>query len=388
MVRDAAGTLPLWIFVIWLATAQSVSAQGASSERPSQGDCSAEGVKGFELFRGPAPQIRTKFLVKPDVGARGAEIRSSFIYSQILLFFAVEELFKSSLRQCPLDWGRVDTESLELKFSLSRIGYVGANSERKCSLNRCADALSELLQSAAIDRLRFRDLTETIAEKARRNGSVDLKNPSLAALLAAEEAFRHIYPPGSRERLLLDVSGSGYESANFYNSANFEEFAAWLTIQQDALRRLSGTASPTAATPSASSADDDCAPSAHVDVEGLKIDHHAWGHRSIILIKNVYTNRAGEFGRFETAALRALCGPTGSGPRELGDFPWSEMASRIQCTYGQVNRDDWTVLYAKQNPPSVAEMPRYAQSVAKALEGDKCTHSGARVLLVDFLQQQ
>jgi hypothetical protein len=378
IVHDLSGRAALWIFIVWLTAAQSVSAQSVSPEKPGQTDCSADEVKGFEWLPGPAPEMRTNFLLKPKPDAESTEIKTHVIYSRILETYAIMQLYSSS-RQCFL-YAAVDTASLDIKFNLSFVG--GSESSRECLLHHCARALSELLQSAAIDGPTFATIIDAIVKDFHRNESADLRFPSLAAELAASEAFRHFYSPGSKERAILDTT------AEDYANTGFDQFSAWFASQQSALRGSFGTAPPDQPLPGPSvpSENDDCALGASISVGELTIDHHGWGYRTILLIENGYKT-AGLAG-IESSKLRALCAEDRSDSASFGEFPWSEMIGRIQCVFQQENRDRWLILYSRQDRQAAAEMRRYARGVASALQADMCVRRGTRLLVVNFVGQR
>ena len=267
----------------------------------------------------------------------------------------------------------VNPISLEMRFELWGSPSV--------SPAYCAHILSGILQSSVIDRSTFSDLINLILEVFRDQDSLDSKWARLAAEPAAKEAFRHIYPPGSKGRLFVD-------SPTDYASAEFDGFSSWFATQQNALRRLIAStspaeravASPPSRVPSTSAppVEDGCAPIADVRVQELKIDHHGWGHRSIIMIKNVYPDQAGWPYRTENAAVAALCDQdrTNSG----GDGP-------IQCMRLIVGRDRWLILSAA-DPRAGPDLWRYARAIGKALEDDKCADPSLQLLVIDFLQQR
>jgi hypothetical protein len=379
---SGASPLPPCIFIIWLATATLAPAQSLSPD--ASGQVGTERVVGFDQFFGPIPEIRTTFLSKPDVGADQAALKKQIVYSRILLDFVGKQLLRSPLRECTL----VPTEfyedaSLQLRFislgsaapSLAKglFGNAGPGTSFEPSLSHCTALLSELLQSAIIDKSTFFDLIRSNIEVMHRNDLLDFKNASSAARNAADEALRHIYLAGTGARLSLS-------SPEDYKSADFDAFDAWFARQKTSLRSMTASGSlPDRAILSAPSDEGTCLQIPHLGVEELNIDHHGWGHRAIIMIKNAYTYKPGWSTKIENPPLRDLCEPSST---NLGD--------RLRCQYRMVDRDRWLVVhgYGTHEPPTTVEMRRYARAIVNTLVESMCVDSGLKVLLVNFLEKR
>jgi hypothetical protein len=235
--------------------------------------------------------------------------------------------------------------------------------------------LSDSLQSKAIDRSEFTNLTRSIVRHSRPEDSTNIPTRLDRAVAAASEALRHVYQLGSMEQLLVAPSPEEIESVEF------EAFSEWLTAQRDGLRNSVLTASPSESPsgPSASSPVDNCAPARNVRVENLTVDHHGWGNQSIILLENGYGHEPGVPPRIENTALRNLC---------QGALHRNELNGRVACFHWAKSLTDagWLVMYATKDPP--VDLQRYAQAIAKSVEADGCLHPGLRLLVVNFSNQQ
>ena len=218
----------------------------------------------------------------------------------------------------------------DLHFHLA-LGPLGLKD--KCSLNQCARLLSDLIESAVVDENVFSNAIATMMEVSHEHETLDFKDPSRSADRAELEAYRHIYPAGTNEHIYAHLSPKDFLEARF------DQFTAWFKVQQNALRHLKrgrGPLShPLAPVSSPQTGAVDCAGVADVTVRGLNIDHHGWGHRSIIMIKNGY--KTDEASGIENLRLRAFCSPDQNGDDTLNATLWREMADRLRCFRGELN---------------------------------------------------
>jgi hypothetical protein len=334
-------------------------------------------IRGADRFQNiTVPRIVTRFMTKPDSSAGVEQIRRHVAYAKVLGSYVA----KKSSRQC--FFAHTLGASLDLVFEISRIGEGDRD---ECFVQRCAQQLSDLIESADIDKQSFANAIDALVQNYRASDSVGLTTPVLSTLYAALEAFRHIYPAGARERILVDVS------AEDYLSVGFDEFRVWLREQQSAMRDMKdGKARPidsrrAEARPAQSQT---CSASADAHVEELNIDHHGWGHRSIVMIN--YAVDQNEDHRINDPTLRAFCPPGEGRTAALDEQPWREMAGRVSCTFtGFDERSRWLVLSSREAPAHTrADMSRYAQAIARMLNADRCVHPELRVFVANFLRQR
>jgi hypothetical protein len=382
-IRRSAVASAVCLLPVSLAVSKTAWAQDAPPLAVAQDTCSFEESKAFERRSTPWNWIATKFIAKPDPNADGGQIRRHFIFSHILGKFAATTLYKSSFRRC--FFGHMLDASFDLYFELFTIGQ---NVHDECSLNRCARWLSDLLQSAVIDQQAFSTTVESIVEGIRRSDSPNPRYLRLGVRRATQEAYRHIYPAGTKERILVDLS-----SQDFLDSG-FDEFVAWFRNQQSALRgafdgrELTRRLPPSGQSiPMSQTEDGYCAASPDLSVQELNINNHGWGQRAIILINHAY-KRDGVAG-IGNSTLRAICHPNDKNLDPLDTWPWSEMAGQISCSRERLNRDRWLILFSKNELTETgANMRRYAQEIAETLRADRCVHPELRIFVVNFLQQR
>jgi hypothetical protein len=372
----AAGSV--WLLTISLGELNSATAQDASVVGAAGNACGLDKIKGFERRPVATHQVTANFIAKPDAGADVSEIKKYVSYLHVLAKFSSRQLYKSSSGRCA--FGANTDTSPNLHFELFSIGQ---NVHDECSLRRCARSLSDLIQTAIMDQGGFSQTIDALAAAIRRSDSVDFRYPWLAARNALQEVYRHIYPPGTRERILVDISSDDFLHMRF------DDFSAWFKTQQAALRDANDRPGPLAATsppPTAQTEDLPGGTTRDVDVEELSIDSHGWGHQSIILMDHAY-EREGIAG-IENATLRALCHPSGK-DTELDVEPWREMVGRLSCHREVLGRDRWLSLYSKKEPTATgAEMVRYAQAIAQVLRSDQRPYPGLRVIVAKFSRQK
>jgi hypothetical protein len=367
--------------IIVLAVLSSVSAQDAPADKVAGGTCSFEGNKAFARRPSPALEITAKFIAKPDTNADVRQMRMHFIFSRILGRYASTQIYSSSLRRCSF------TAELAASFDLHfELNSIGSTVHDECSLTRCAQWLSDLLESLVTDQTAFKNAADGIVKTYRSFDTAHLKNlRHLGMIRAAQESYRHIYRPGTQERIFVDLS------AEDFVDLGFEEFDAWFRSQQRALRAAGDRAdvprqpSPGASVSNGQTEDVHCAINRSISVEELNIDHHGWGQQSIILINHGF-KKYGLSG-ISNATLRALCPPHEKNSDGLDGQPWREMAGRISCSRDGLNRDRWLILFSNEEPVATsAEMRRYAVAIAQALKADQCVHPELRILLANFSQ--
>jgi hypothetical protein len=314
------------------------------------------------------------FFVKPAAEASDSEVKHYVEYLHVLAKFASRRLFKASSGHC--SFGASTDTSLNVIFELYNIGE---NVHDECSLNRCVRALSDLIESTPMNPDDFSKTIDELVTQTQRTDAVDFSYPGLAARNALQEVYRHIYSPGTRERVLVDIS------PNDFTNIHFGDFSAWIKEQQAALRNSQGKKDLSFASPAPSRMQTQDAPvtkAYDLQVEELSIDHHGWGHQSIILIDHAY-EREGIAG-IDNHTLRAVCHPNrNGGPLDL--TPWREMADRLACHREFIGRDKWLCLYSKKEPPATsAEMAHYAQAIVDLFKSDEHVPAGLRVIVAKF----
>jgi hypothetical protein len=342
--------------------------------------CSLEKNKAFDRLPVPTHRIVAKFLAKPAANADAEQIKRHLMYSAILAKHSSRQLHDSSLGRCT--FGSEVDASLEISFELFSLGR---NVHDECSFSKCAQWLSDVLQYSPIDARGFANAINSIAETRRKSDTYDLKYPSLAVQRAAQEAYRHIYSAGSRERILVDLSAEDFQAAKY------DDFAAWFAHQQAVLQTPGDSRDPSQLTDSVGSAPtadyEDCGTRHDVKVEQLDIDQQGWGHRSIILINHAF-ERDGIPG-IDNPTLRAFCHPRDSGHEGLDVGPWRDMAGRIWCTRERLNRDRWLILFSKTEPvPAAADMARFAEGIARTIAADRCISPELQIFVVNFTRQK
>lgn len=349
--------------------ANATIATGATSDM-----CSSSAVTGFERRSAARHQVIARFIARPSDSADAGEIRRFATNLQIFARLSHTRLYKTSSGQCSFG-GSMDT-SLNLTYELVSIGQ---NEHDECSFNRCVRALAKTIESAAVSQDDFAGTINGIVQAIRRSDSINFRYPGLAANNALQEVYRHIYLPGTRERTMVDIS------ADDFLKVRFEDFYRWFKIQQTALR--SGYIEPLSSFSSSSQTADISGSATHeIDVEELNIDHHGWGHRSIILLDHAF-EREGIDG-IENATLRTFCHPNGKST-EMKLEPWREMADRLSCHRDILGKDKWLGIFSKREPPATdADMMRYARAIAQLFESDDRPHVGLRIIVAKFLQQQ
>jgi len=326
--------------------------------------------------------ITAKFISKPAIDADLANLKPHLIYSRILGSALARQLSKTSKHRC--SFGAEVDPSFDLRFELYSIGN---NVHDDCSLNLCARSLSELMQSMDIDQRIFSNAVNYVLDADRRYTSFDFRrSPLLSALPAVSEVYRHIYPAGAIQRIARDTS-----EHDFLN-VSFEEFVAWFKQQQSRLSDIEQGRgeSPRDARPfstlPAHPGESKCTQARDVDVQELRINHHGWGHRSLILVKNGFTTAG--IGENENATLREFCQANNQGhPERLGASPWSEMAGKIRCFRQQLLGGDWwLILYSSQQPllASVNMLP-FAHRIAGTLSQNSCADADSRLFVADFI---
>jgi hypothetical protein len=356
----------------------SVRAQDVPPETRSDISCnSLPNNRALGLWTNPSrvPRIVTSFIGAPSADAGTTQIKRHILYSNIFGLF----VSKRSSGQCFL-WYAMDS-SLVPSFEISRAGSGGPNA---CFQQRCTQSLSQLLDSMVLDRQAFTGLIDGLVRDIRSSDSINLSSPALSMMHAAGEAFRHIYPPGTREHILLSLS------AEDYLAVQFDEFSAWLTEKQNAFRSIRDGKEPPV-----NSSDNEpplaeaktCLPGLNIPIEMVDIDHHGWGHRSLIMIKSAFRGD-GLFG-IENAGLRAFC-PPGEQSDVLKTFPWRDMIGRISCSRRRMSdQERWLTLFSKQEPSAtVTDMARHAHGIAETLTAERCVDPGLRILVINFLLQR
>jgi hypothetical protein len=370
----------LCFMVSFLGAPNIASGQEPRAGKEPRASCSFEENKGFERRMSPTREITAKFIVKPEANADVKQMRMHYVFSRILGRYASRQLYSSSLRRCSFSSEIAGT--FDLYFELHSIG---TNVHDECSLARCAQWLSELIEKMDIDQGEFRNAIDAIAKSQSRFESGYVRNPRLGVDRAVQEAYRHIYRPGTQERTLADLS------AEDFADTKYDEFVAWFRSQQRVLRSakdgnaLPGQSSPGASTYVSQDHDSGCRANSNVNVEDLNIDAHGWGQRSMIFVNHGFKTNG--IAGITNATLRALCPPYEKAPGVLDSQPWQEMASRISCSRDQMNRDRWLILFFKEAPPATsAQMRRYAHAIAQTLAVDHCVHPELRVIVVNFSQ--
>jgi hypothetical protein len=371
--------LLLWICFSPIVCADTALSQGVPDGASGGGTCSFEENRAFVRRSTSTIEITAKFIARPSPDADDKQIRTRFTYLRVLGLIMAVRLTEIS-QACWLV--PAVNATTDLHFQLA-IGPLGLKNE--CNLNQCARLLSDLIESAIIDEKAFSNAISTMVEVSHERESLDLKDPIRSAGQAVLEAYRHIYPAGTNEHIYADLS------AKEFLETRFDQFSAWFKVQQNALRHVKdgrGQLSPPR--PPVSSPQTgavDCASAVDAIVRELNIDHHGWGHRSIIMIRNGYkTNGAAGI---ENVTLRAFCLPDQNGDDGLSAPLWREMAGRLRCFRREWNQDRWLIFSSKKEPAETnAEMWRYAQGIAQALKMDACVNPASHVLVVTFLPQR
>jgi hypothetical protein len=233
-----------------------------------------------------------------------------------------------------------------------------------------------------IDHRTLSNATNFILEADRKYTSFEFsQSPLLSAWPAVSEAYRHIYPVGAIQHIARDIS------EHDFLAVNFEEFVNWFKQQQGRLRNFDQERRelPEPGLLPARPRDLNCSQRNGPDVEELKIPHHGWGHRALILIKNGFQT-PGAAG-IQNATLKEFCQANNEGhPERLDGSPWHEMAGRIRC-FRQVllGGDRWLILYATREPVQTgAEMLHFAHRIARTLSQDACVDPDIRLFAADF----
>jgi hypothetical protein len=201
----------------------TAAGQGLTETFP-RGICEFQ-VKGFERVPSGMHWITAKFISKPAIDADPTNLKTYIIYSRLLGSALTRQLSKTSKHRC--SFGAEVDPSLDLRFELYSIGNKVHD---ECSLNLCAQSLSELIQSIDIDQRIFSNAVSFVLEADRRYTSFDFRrSPLLSALPAVSEVYRHIYPAGSIQRIARDTS------EHDFLKVSFEEFVGWFKQQQSRL---------------------------------------------------------------------------------------------------------------------------------------------------------
>jgi hypothetical protein len=183
-------------------------------------NCSSVALdKAFTVRRGQ--EIISRFFARPAATAEPAQIRAQLTNLLILGKFATQG-YNASSSQCDLG-PRLDERSLSMDFVLLSIRPNAPKLSRACVLTRCANELSEFLQSTAVDTSAFSRAIDAIEKDMHQ---VDSVNPFLNAARTAEKAYRHIYSPNSIEWLYI---GLIYQD---YRTVEIDAFASWFSVQQ------------------------------------------------------------------------------------------------------------------------------------------------------------
>jgi hypothetical protein len=384
--NNLIGTLALCLAMAWPTASHSASAQDLL-RGTGKDACSFDENMGFEyvihtFMALRTHQIRDRFIQKPAAGADEAEINGHFVYSEILGRFAAAQVSKSLERQCAFSAGT------RFRLSLFLPGSRANGPMNLRSANSCVRSLSEFIQNAPIDQASFAKAVDETTKNAKDIIHSYEYNSHAQIVSAIEEAYRHIYLPGSEERIFFDLVPEDYQKAEY------DGFVAWFKSQQNALRGLvNGTSSPATSSHdpanTTSQSDDDCVAVPNVSVRKINTDHYGWSYKSIIMIKNAHKSEVAlapdPNGAIENPLLRGLCASTSE---RLSDFPWNEMVGHIWCMYDQLNQDRWLILYEAQTPRVGADVGFYAQDIAAALRTDKCVHRDTQVFVVNFSQQR
>jgi hypothetical protein len=374
LIRKFACLIMAGVFAISAAPSDLTQAGDAPQTYAAGTKCDLNQTKEFERRPAFPHWIVAKFVIKPKATADTDELRKFFTYLHILGKFSAKKLYTQSLERCSFGYG-VDAFA-NLEFELYDIGQ---HVRDECSLSRCVSSLSNLIASSTISQDEFSQTVTDLIRTIRRSELITFKYPGLAANNALREVYRHIYLPGTRERVMLDID------SNDFLRARFEDFNEWFETQQVSLRN-GDTVEPKPFSSSSQTADGVSPSASHVDVEELKLDHHGWGHKSIILIDQAYESEG--IAGIENATLRALCHSHEKGV-ELDREPWREMAGRLSCHRDRVGQDRWLGLYSRAEPRATGEeMMRYAQAIAEVLKGDRRARPGLRIVVATFLQQK
>lgn len=366
----------LLICGLLIVSTQSVPADSAENA------CSvARDTKGVFTRRDMSgPDIVARFIDLPRSDAGVDAVRRHFVYESILGRIASLRLSDATSRSCNFTYKLYG--SLDLYFAPLDFARPGFN---ECSLSKCAASLVELLQSMTIERSAF---SQVVAEGVQFMSEPENEVPNSlydGQRLATVEAYRHIYEGGTHAHTLLSLR------AEDFGSADYNDFQRWFGRQQALLQQRVET-SPgvddvlrSATSPSSQDGSKDCQKT-EVKVRELGINHHGWGHQSILLIKHGF-HASGADG-IDNAVLRAFCPPHAGSAKILDSEPWLEMTGRISCSRESVDRDHWLILASEKRPVATSiEMKRYAQAVAEVLSEQGCVRPDMDMILVNFLPQ-
>lgn len=322
------------------------------------------------------------FVARPAPNASEAELREFFVYAIVLGRYASKKLHDLTVGQCDLT-ERFDYGQLELAF-----GYrvMARRPHDRCQVYDCLNRLTRILQLTQIESVEFSATINTIIRGIKTFEQSDLRLPMLSATRAAREAYKHIYPARSRERVFLDLSAEQFEGLNY------EAFAAWHASQQSAIRDVVARRSEPRTYIDElrrferRNDDDgqksDCANPSDLDVARIDVERRGWGHETIILIS--YARKRELRAKIENASLRILCDPRRVDLEQLAGSVWREMADQLTCFRQEVNKDPWLVLFSKGRRMTVSESLRYAEVIAGGIRGDVCVDRRMQIVVVGF----
>ena len=356
--------------VLLLIGLNSAAAQQQPADQTAGPSCKFEDSAIFKRRPVGVPQVVAAFIDKPRDDAAPEKLKDHILYRRLLGRLASTALSDASARTCA--FGSEVNSALDLVFELNDIGRGAAD---ECALNRCTRWMADIIMSTRLDEAKFAAAANAIAATIRQSDNPNPAHPRLGAQRASQEAYRHIYAPGTKARILVDVS------AQDFVTIDFGRFTAWFETQQSLLR----TPIDQTTGPQASGAAAPCTTGKLPDVEDINIDRAGWGQRSIILIRQAFT--AEGVSGISNPSLRSLCHP-GDSHNSPVSAPWATMAERVGCAREQLGDDRWLVLFSKRNPAlSRSEMHAYAGTIAHALEADRCVSPSLRIFIANFLQE-
>jgi hypothetical protein len=353
------------------------SQQAASETNIDDGCVGAEQNKAFEFRLGPSspPRIIVKFVTRPGADADAAQIRRHVHHWKVMGGYVSSH----SSSQCIFAAGM--NSSLVPSFEFSTL--VPQRDRGACLPRACIQTLSNIFLSAVVDKQAFSTAVDRLAHIARDSNRSDIPTSAYSVRAAEREAFRQIYRGDTRERIVLDVS------AEDYRSVDFDQFTVWLLKQQDALRAVLNGTAPPVEPPSPDQSlqlSPPCSLGPEAPIEQLNVDHHGWGHQSIIMIN--YSVGGENDNRVISRMLRAFCPHYEVNPA-LDGQPRHEMADRMSCyTIGFAERTQWLVAHSKRVQQSAVDVQRYAQAMAKTLNAARCSDLRLRIIVANFLQQK
>lgn len=335
--------------------------------------CSRESPIGFERRLNQPGQFTAKFTSAENI--QESDLKKEFAFLIILSKLVFKQFYQSEAKRCLVSY-QVDP-SFALHFE-----FGSGSSIDKCAADRCAHTLAKLFVKTRMGEEEFRTSVQSVVKVLRALEKADLRNPILSVDRASIEVFRSIYPTKSRAKIFVDLTERDFIDISF------QEYEIWSIRQQTALNSYRGNNSQPNKPIAESVGRDNEAVNCHQDtqfvVREVEINHHGWGHSSIILVNHGFSGSG--LSGIKNTLLRQICPPNNRLPADLQNGQARSMREELSCYRRSIGDDRWLVLFSKREPvQSVDRMRRYSEEIRRAAKSELCLHPKTEIIVAKFL---